>query len=114
MARTGDFRRLVTLQARSATQDSYGSQVNTWYDVAPLWADMNPLQGRELLAAQALYTEVTSEISVRYSSVFADPKAIAAMRLSYAGRYFDILGMVNEEERNHIVKLFCKEGVSDG
>jgi head-tail adaptor len=36
------------------------------------------------------------------------------MRLSYAGRYFDILGMVNEEERNHIVKLFCKEGVSDG
>ncbi|MDP2026445.1 phage head closure protein [Sulfuriferula sp.] len=114
MARIGDFRRLVTLQARSSTQDSYGSQLATWYDVATLWANMNPLIGRELLAAQALYTEVTSEITVRYSAIFATPKAVAAMRISYAGRLFDILGMVNQEERNHLVSLFCKEGLSDG
>lgn len=115
MARIGDFRRLITLQARSTTLDTYGSQLTAWYDIAQLWAAMNPLLGRELLAAQALYTEVTSEITVRYDSrFFADPKAVAAMRISYAGRLFDILGMVNVGERNHLVSLFCKEGLSDG
>lgn len=115
MARIGDLRRLINLQARDTMLDSYGAPSVTWYNVAQLWAAMNPLLGRELLAAQALYTEVTSEITVRYDSrFFADPKAAAAMRIEYNGRLFDILGMVNVDERNHLVSLFCKEGVSDG
>ncbi|MEO6147020.1 MAG: phage head closure protein [Sulfuriferula sp.] len=115
MARVGDFRRLVTLQSRSTSLDTFGSQVNTWNDLAQLWADMSPLQGNALLAAQAVHTEVTSQITVRYNSIlFTDPKAVAAMRLSYAGRLFDILAMINVDERNHIVVLYCKEGMSDG
>jgi len=112
--RAGDLRRRVTLQSRSTTQDAYGGQVNTWSDLVVMWADIAALTGRELEAAKAVQTEVTHHVTVRYQSIFADPKAVAAMRIVYNNRYFNIHACLNVDERNREINLLCSEGMNEG
>jgi SPP1 family predicted phage head-tail adaptor len=112
--RSGDLRKRVTLQRRDTTKDSYGQQVNTWADVATVWASIEGLSARELLAAQSVQSEVSHRITVRYRSELSDPKAVAAMRAVYNGRLFDISGAMNLDERNRTVELLCAEGLNNG
>ncbi len=112
--RAGNLRRQVTLQSRRITQDSYGTQSTVWDDVATLWAGISALSGRELLAAQAIQTEITHEITVRYSSLFADPKTVAAMRFVYNNRIFNIHDCRNTDEKNWEILMLCSEGLNQG
>uniref|UniRef100_UPI001F4AE784 phage head closure protein n=1 Tax=Klebsiella pneumoniae TaxID=573 RepID=UPI001F4AE784 len=43
-----------------------GAVINTWRDVATLWAEVAPLSAREFIAAQASQGEVTTRITIRY------------------------------------------------
>lgn len=114
----GTLRKVITLQARSTMQDALGQQLQTWADVATVRADIQPLSGRELLAAQAIRTEVSHRISLRYSSLLADPLKVAAMRVVYVNsgvtRYFNVAAAMNLDERNKQVDMMAYEGLNDG
>lgn len=112
--RAGEMNQRITLQQRASTQDSFGAQDNTWTDVATLWAGINPMTGKELFAAQAVNTEITHVVKTRYQALFADPKAVAAMRLNYSGRIFNIHASMNVGEGNREVQLLCSEGLNTG
>ena len=117
--RAGDLRRRVTIQTRDTTQDAYGQQVTTWTDyLTGVPADIQALSGRELLAAQAMVAEVSHQITVRYTSLLADPIKVAAMRVVYVNasvtRYFNISAAMNVDERNKQIDLLCSEGLNNG
>lgn len=112
--RTGTLRHRAKLQQRSAAQDTLGGQITTWSDVATIWCDIQPLSGRELLAAQAVQSDVEYSVVARYRSEFATPKAVAAMRLLYGSRMLNIVACMNVDERNRTVELRCSEGLNDG
>jgi SPP1 family predicted phage head-tail adaptor len=112
--RSGELNNRVILQQRATTQDSFGAQINTWSDVTTLWVSIEPLTGRELFAAQAVNTEITHVVKTRYQALFADPKAVAAMRLNYGGRLFNIHAPMNIGEGNREVQLLCSEGLNPG
>jgi SPP1 family predicted phage head-tail adaptor len=117
--RAGDLRRRVTIQTRDTAQDAYGGQVVTWTDyLTGVPADVQALSGRELFAAQTMVTEVTHLITIRYTSLLADPKAVAAMRVVYVNgsvtRYFNISAVTNIDERNKQIDLMCSEGLNNG
>jgi SPP1 family predicted phage head-tail adaptor len=112
--RAGELNRRVTFQSRSTGQDSTGGQLLTWVDVVTVWAGIQPLSGRELFAAQAVNSEVTHLIKVRYQVQFVNPKVVAAMRMVYNGRIFNLHASMIIEERNREVQIMASEGLDNG
>lgn len=112
--RAGQLSRRITIQQQSPSVDSFGQQVSTWTDVATVWASIEPSVGRELMAAQAVSIDQPTTITIRWQPIFASPKAVAAMRVAYNGRIFDIHSVENEGERNTLLTLLASEGLNDG
>lgn len=110
----GTLRKRITLQQQSTSVDTYGQQIATWTDVATVWASVEPSVGRELMAAQAVSLDQPTTITIRWQPAFASPKAVAAMRVVYNGRIFNIHSVENEDERNRMLTLLASEGLNDG
>lgn len=107
--RSGELRKRVTVQQRSTTQDAYGQPLTTWSDVCTVWAAIEPMSGRELLAAAAVRSESTHTVLMRYR-----PGIVPAMRINYGGRIFNIASVLDENERHRQLTLICSEGLNDG
>lgn len=107
--RGGHLRHSVTLQERTTDQDETGAQIETWADVATVWGAVEPLSGRELFTAQQVKAEVTAQITIRYRSGIS-----ATMRIVFEGRLYNILAVIDPEERHRELQLLCSEGLNDG
>lgn len=107
--RIGRLRKRVTLEARSASQGTAGQPAGTWAPVATVWASIEPLSGREMLAAEAAQSEVSHRVTLRYRAAIT-----AAMRVNYGGRYFNIRAVRNINERDDVLILDCTEGQDSG
>lgn len=112
--RAGDYRRQVTLQSKTYTTDVNGVQVYTWTNVATVRAAIEPATGREFFEGQALHTEVTHIIRTRYRAELADPVAVAAMRVVYGTRYFNVHARIDVDEHHREIHLMCSEGLNEG
>ena len=112
--RAGQLNRRITVQQQNSAQDIYGAPVRTWADVATVWADIQPLTGRELESAQRMASEVSHQITVRYQAPFTDTRAVAAYRARYKGRVFNLHAALNEDEANVLITLLASEGLNDG
>ena len=110
--RSGCTRRLH-IQRRSSTQDTFGTPLFIWTDIAIVWADIQPLTGRELDNAQRINSEVSHQIIVRYQPIFADTRVVAGYRACYKGRFFALHASLIEDERNSGVTLLASEGLGD-
>lgn len=96
------------LQELSPDLDERG-QRSIWVDRFKFWCSIDPLTGRELLAAQQEKSEISHEVEMRFR-----PGITAAMRIVFKNRIFDIHAVTNPRERNERLKLLCGEGLSDG
>ncbi len=112
--RSGDLNRRVILQQRSTSQDSFGELLNTWTDLTTVWAEIQPLSGRELELAQKMSSEVTHRITIRYQSSLTDTRTVSTLRGIYKNRVFNILAVMNEDESNVRLQLLASEGLNDG
>jgi SPP1 family predicted phage head-tail adaptor len=114
LVRSGNFRHRLTFQTKSKEQDELGEPINAWVDAFKCWGEVAPMSGRELIAAAAVQSEVTHTISVRYRPELQNPKDVAAMRVLFGARVFDINASMNQDERNRLVMLQAKEGINNG
>lgn len=118
--RAGDLRRRIQFQQRVVTLDTSGQQIANWIDVLTnVPANIEPLSGRELIAAQAVNAEVSHRITVRYHPALANPVTTASMRVIYqaaAGvtRYFNLASAMNSDERNRTIEIMANEGLNQG
>lgn len=110
----GGLKRRITLQQHGTGADELGQPVLTWVDVATIYASIEPLSGRELLAAQAVQSEVSHKITIRYQPQFANPKAMAAMRIIYNSRVFNIHASIDVNDGHRMIELSASEGLNDG
>lgn len=62
----GDMREHITLLAPSATEDALGQRVETFIAQASVWAQLQPLRGREYLAAQAAQNQPVVRFRIRW------------------------------------------------
>ncbi len=79
-----------------------------------IWADIQPINGRELVSADRMASVVTHQITARYSSLLTDTRVVAGYRALYKGRVFNIHAAVNEDESNVLITLLASEGLNDG
>jgi SPP1 family predicted phage head-tail adaptor len=105
--KAGKLRHRLTLQNKTKTRDEYGAETEGWVDVATVWAAIEPLQGREYLAAQQIQADVTHRITIRYR---ADIRP--AMRGVLGARAFDITSVIDPEERHQELQLMAVEVIS--
>lgn len=107
----GKLRKRVTLQIATESKDSVGAVKQTWNNLRTIWASIEPLSGRERYSLDQVKAGLDHEITVRAESASdVSPK----MRVKYddpklGARFFDIESVVDEESRNIVRRLLCKE-----
>ena len=110
----GELRHSVVLQQHVTKRDDLGGQSSDWEDVAKIRCRVSTGGGREFYAAQKLSAEITHAVVCRYRPFFEDVVSVAAMRLLYRDRIFNINAVVDEDELHQWITLGCTEGVNDG
>lgn len=101
---SGMLRHRITLQDYASSKDSMGAEVKSWNNYAEVWASVEPLSGKELYKAQQIHAETTTRIIIRYLN-----GVNTKMRAVFKDREYDILHILNKEERNTAMYLLCKD-----
>jgi SPP1 family predicted phage head-tail adaptor len=106
-----DLQHRISIESPTESADSggYGDVTPTWKQEAKAWAMIETLGSREVYRAQQTYAATTHVITIRYSRQAAD--FTTKMRVKFGARYLYITGLVNIDERNDWIRLFCTEAV---
>lgn len=96
----------VTIQSRTQTRDTRGGTVDTWAEVAEVWARVEPLSGREFWQAQQAQAQTTHKVTIRYYDGLT-----STHRLLYGSRVLNIDSVIDVESRKREHQLLCKEEV---
>jgi SPP1 family predicted phage head-tail adaptor len=101
----GRLRHEITIEAHGTANDGAGNWTETWDDRGTVWAEIKPLTGRELYAAQAVSPQTTHRVTMRYW-----PGLTAEHRLKFGSRIFHLEGPpVNPGETNDLWVCACRE-----
>jgi SPP1 family predicted phage head-tail adaptor len=101
----GKLSRRVTIQQKATTQDAYGQPVQTWTDVAEVWADIRDMSGKEYFAAQATQNPVQTKITIRYRAGI-----VPAMRVIYGSDTYNIEAVLGQDKISLL--LMCSRGLN--
>jgi len=100
----GRLRHQVTIIQAVPAPDGAGGLTKTWTALATVWAAVDPLRGREYFAAQQVTAEITHKVTLRYLTGVRPE-----MRVQFGDREFDIMAVINPQERNIYLELMCVE-----
>ncbi len=102
--RSGALRHLVKIQTYTKSRDAYGEEIETWEDFFAPHASIEPLIGREYLAAKQVQAEVSHKIRMRYIAGIT-----STMRIVFGTRIFGIVSIINVQERNREIVIMATE-----
>ena len=91
------------LQEEVQTADGAGGYIRSWKDVAELWAEIEPVSGRERVVAVQRESGVTHRVTLRYRS-----GVNAGQRLVSDTSRFDIRS-VTAIQKDSLLELFVEE-----
>lgn len=114
--RAGTLRDLVAIE-RPATEVPNASDIGEpdpdWVTYATAYAQIQPLLGREFLAAEQVQSKVDTKIRLRYMPGVTDGVS-AAMRVVFGSTIYNIEAAINVDNRNEEWLLMCSTGVNQG
>lgn len=101
--RAGRLNQRVTLERLSEKEDAYGATVKEWETVGTFWAAVEPLTGREIIAADAVTALSDIRVIMRFQRGIT-----AADRLMHKGKPLEIKTVIDRRSRNRELELLCK------
>lgn len=102
--KAGNLDQRVTLERMQGGQDELGQPLpDEWAPLGACWAAVLPLQGREYIAAQAVQSDVTTRIVIRYR-----PGITAADRVIHEGRIYNITAVIDTRSQHDRLELMCR------
>ena len=104
--RAGQLRHKIVFQKLTVSTDTWSHSNKTWADQVTVWASIWSTKGTERLESLKLGNELTHNIRCRYRTGL-HPK----MRIKFGTRYFNILSMVNVDERNIYYEIMASEEI---
>lgn len=109
--KSGDLRHLVTIEERATIQNEETGAISTeWIGFAEVWAKIEPLSAREFMNAQAMQSQITTRITVRYLDGLKP-----SMRIIHGDRVYDIKGVLGDPvSGREYLTLPCATGVNQG
>lgn len=102
--RAGQLDKRIKIQKPPTGTDGFGQPVRDWAELATVWGSCADLNGREIMAAQAASSRVTSKVIIRYR-----PDVSAAERLVIGSDVYEI-EYVLRGGRNEYLTLMCRRG----
>ena len=103
----GDLDKRISIQAETRVGDGMGGFTSSWATVASsIAAAIWPVSASETVKANALTMVTTHRVRIRYRSVMRP-----SWRVSWAGRYFAIVSIIDPNEDHKMLDLMCKESV---
>lgn len=102
--RAGSLRHRVTIQSVSEAQNSIGESIETWGTFATVWARIDPLSGRQLLAANQLDEPVAARMKMRYLS-----GVTGKMRIVHGSTTYNIRGAPMVSANKSEIELLLEE-----
>lgn len=104
--RAGRLRHRVQIQVKQRVPDGGGGWSHEWVTVRTVWAHVEPLSAREFVAAQAVHSEVTTRITIRYRDDITPD-----MRILHRGKIYNIRGVLPDNHSGlEYLTLPCTEG----
>ena len=108
----GRLRHRVQIEQLVTDQDSEGASVQTWVDAVGLMvpAEIMPLSGRELIAAAAVQSKVSTRIRIRHRRGISP-----SMRVVHRDTHYGIEAVVPDQTSGvSYLTLMCTDGVNEG
>lgn len=100
---------MIQFERMSMTQDAAGQQLLNWTAIGEGWAAITPVSGREYFQASGEKAAVTHSMETALQPALL---LTSRDRIRYHGRNFNILSVLNKEERNKDWILMCIEMIS--
>jgi SPP1 family predicted phage head-tail adaptor len=102
--KAGDLDQRISVERLQGGFDELGQPIpDTWAHLFDCWAAVEPLVGREFIAAQAAQSEVTARIRMRFR-----PWMTAQDRVIHNGKVYGIESLVDVRSGGHELHLMCK------
>lgn len=102
--RIGPLRHRVQLQTNTPTRDSYGDEVDSWGVTSTVYAQIDPVRGREFFAAGEKHSEINTKITMRYQS-----GVVPTMRVVHGSDTYDIRAVIDVWGRQRMLELMCRK-----
>ena len=101
--RAGKMRNKIVIQQNSPSRGEDGSVTEAWSTYTNIWAEKKHQTSREFFSAQKINSEVTDLFTVRFNSGIT-----TKMRVSFDGKYYNIIGADDPDGRRKETYLVCK------
>lgn len=99
-----ELNRKITFRKVTLTQNpSTGEMIETWTDYLSVFAKVEPLVGREYLAAAAIQAEDTIKFTMRFRDDVSP-----AMRIAFDGKTFNIQSIQNIRSANRETLIYAR------
>lgn len=110
MLDSGKLRHRVSIERVSYVQDATtGAMVETWAEIAKVWAAVEPLSAREFVQSAAGQSEVTARITIRTRDI------LATDRIIHRGAVYNIRGVLADKDSGlEYITLPVGTGVNEG
>ena len=105
----GDLRHRVEIQTNTPSLDPNGGEVPSWATTSTVWASVQTLTGRKLEIARQIDAEASVEVKMRYCGSGGSANVTVLNRLLFGTRELEPFLVVNENERNIMLQILCKE-----
>ncbi len=104
--RAGKLRHVMEIEQATESRNAIGEAIQTWSTFATRHVSVEPFQGREFWSAKQVNAERNLRVRMRYLEGLT-----TKMRLNWRARsrLFDILSIVDVNERNHEMLLLVEE-----
>lgn len=107
--RAGELKWQIQIQLPPVGKNASGDPNTEWTKLADVWAKKEDLSGRELLAAQAAQSEITTRFRIRYRDGIT-----SKMRVVVGGAIYNIEAALDRTGSRVELQLMCSSGLSDG
>jgi len=105
MSGIGDYRHSIDLQAPTKVSDGAGGWTTTYSTIASsISAKITPVSAKEQIKSQQTTMVATHIMSIRYRNVLKPN-----WRVSYAGKYYNIVSIIDRDMQHRWLDLLVKE-----
>jgi len=106
----GLLRHRLQFQSLQSYLDTAGDTVEAWVTDFECWGSVEPLSAREFVASQAVQSQVTARVVVRYRNDVSPTQ-----RIVFRGRFYNIAGMLPDKDSGlEYLTIPVSEGVNPG
>ncbi|MFK8477614.1 phage head closure protein [Enterobacter kobei] len=108
--RAGGLRNRVTIRVFTTHRDPSGQVIQTWEDGETIWAEVNGISGRELVAAGAEFAEATIRVWVRFRRDITAANRLKVLTGPFVGATLNIIGPPIPDSGMTRLEILCKQG----